>query len=737
MLFMKNLLVCFAILLVSNISSTAQTTSKNSFNIVLITIDTLRADHLSCYGYERETSPNIDKVAEEGILFKNVIAPSSWTSPSMVSLFTSTYPINHGVVSGIGYHWNPTQQEVFSSSLTTLTETLKSCGYTTFGVTSNLHLSRQFGFARGFDNFECLPFLSALDVNKSVLQWEEEIKSSNKYFLWIHYFDPHFPYTGRRPWIENYINLTATFKPHFHTANFSQLVELIPELKADHQALSNLIACYDSEINYVDSHLGEIIKKFDLEKNTLLIITSDHGEEFLDHGYLGHGSNLHQETINIPLVVKMPSNSRMEIIERHVNLVDIMPSILGILNINFPEQLVGQSLWEKDDLLFWFKKTLSVDGAQNYNYSETAGNNGLKTIITPQWKYIFDYNKQTEQLYNIKSDPLELNNLSDKEAKQRNKLKENLFKWVTSSKHYSPKKQSFNLSKEDRRKFEALGYFAVKESHDDDDDDDYDGITNEKDNCSRDPNGPNKGFCTSGYIGEPCISNDECGDGGFCSMNQEDKDRDGFGDVCDFCKGNGNKDTDGDGLCDKIDNCYNIPNPDQKDDDGDGIGDVCNPLKFKRHWLEAEWADTIVDPLRVADDESASEGKYICASVGAEDKYSPSSIMAIYKVNIEQTGSYIMWGRVKASRDIHDSFFIQVDYGSDNLWEVKRGNYWHWDKVSNRGGANPVKFILTEGVHTLKVKLREKGTKLDKILLTNDLDFVPSGEGGVSTRQSY
>jgi arylsulfatase A-like enzyme len=135
--------------------------SKDDFNIVLITIDALRADHLSCYGYERNTSPNIDDIAEKGIIFKNAIAPSSWTAPSMVSLFTSVYPINHGVVHGIRYVDSKTiyNQEVFSNELITLAEILKGHGYTTFGVASNLHLNEKFGFARGFNYFQCLSYI--------------------------------------------------------------------------------------------------------------------------------------------------------------------------------------------------------------------------------------------------------------------------------------------------------------------------------------------------------------------------------------------------------------------------------------------------------------------------------------------------------------------------------------------------------------------------------------------------
>jgi arylsulfatase A-like enzyme len=121
-----------------------------------------------------------------------------------------------------------------------------------------------------------------------------------------------------------------------------------------------------------------------------------------------------------------------------------------MLNITPTEQIAGKSFWRRHDLLFWLKKTLSGNDPPNYNYSETGGEVGLKTVITPQWKYIYNYELQTDQLYNIRSDSLELNNLVDAEPKQRDQLKEKLFTWVIRSKKYPPKKETYTLSKEDR-----------------------------------------------------------------------------------------------------------------------------------------------------------------------------------------------------------------------------------------------------------------------------------------------
>jgi hypothetical protein len=263
-------------------------------------------------------------------------------------------------------------------------------------------------------------------------------------------------------------------------------------------------------------------------------------------------------------------------------------------------------------------------------------------------------------------------------------------------------------------------------------DSDYDGISNEKDNCINNPNGPKEGVCTSGYRGEICRNSYECGVVGFCSMNQEDVDEDGFGDVCDFCKGNGNYDTDEDGLCDKEDNCYYVFNPDQQDSNGNGVGDACIPSHIENHWLEAEQADVIVNPLEVAYDEKASEDRYIHSQNGTESQYWSSFVMAIYRVTISNPGVYILWGRVSAPYGSDNSFFIQIDDDSNMLWEIQLGNSWHWDRVNNRGIADPVRFTLTEGVHTIKVKVREDGTKLDKMLLTNYPFAVPRGMGAIA-----
>jgi hypothetical protein len=219
---------------------------------------------------------------------------------------------------------------------------------------------------------------------------------------------------------------------------------------------------------------------------------------------------------------------------------------------------------------------------------------------------------------------------------------------------------------------------------------------------------------------------------------QEDTDGDGTGDACDRCESDVNNDTDGDGVNDAQDNCCFVPNAGQADEDGNGIGNACDPSFMENHWLEAEQAVTIINPFVTAADAHASGGRYIYSPDGSGDHYTPGPAMATYTVNIEKAGEFVLWGRVCASDINSDSFFVQMDDGFDNLWTVEKGNDWHWDKVNDRGNFDPVLFTLSRGPHTIKIMLREDGTRLDKLLLTNGVfSFTPEGKGEKTEKADF
>lgn len=420
--------------------------SEHNFKIVLITVDALRQDHLSCYGYYRKTSPNIDKTAAKGIVFNNFFSPSSWTSPSMASLFTSEYPINHGVIHGFCHDGKVYRQELLAEEFVTLAEILKRNGYATFGATANLHLAKHLGFAQGFNYFYCGRFENAEKINSVVLSWKKYLSKCKKYFLWIHYIDPHDPYAARLPWIKEYYPLFNT-KKGLSSLGMKKLKK-IPSLKKGSEDLKCLIALYDSEINYVDHHLGRLIDELNLDKNSLIIITSDHGEGFLEHNFIGHINKLYNELIKIPLIIKLPDSNKKKIINREGVITDIMPTILGVLGISFNGDskdgvnLFGESLMP-DRFLFSEISTFWLF---------------QKSIFTKEWKYIYDYMCQREELYNLAADREESANLILKEPLRGKEMKDTLDRWMASSDKFQAVEKEIEPDKGMVNKLKAMGY---------------------------------------------------------------------------------------------------------------------------------------------------------------------------------------------------------------------------------------------------------------------------------------
>jgi arylsulfatase len=322
--------------------------------IVLITVDTLRADFGSRAGSFRTETPFLDRLAAGGVVFGSAYAPSSWTVPSMASLFTSLPPSSHGVTG----EWNEAQhsleQKVLPASLTTLAESFQSAGYVTVGMPANLHLSHDLGFSQGFDYYAGQArFVTAPRLNNKVRlgltgafgdQWER-IWKSRKTFLWVHYFDPHFPYSAREPWVTRYAPDFASDPSAF------ALPETWPEMQhryphpgpADAARITPL---YASEVSYLDDHLRHLSDQLGLEDDdVLLIVTADHGEEFAEHGALGHGQGLHEELVRVPLLIRWPAGiAGGRRIDEPVSLLDVYPTLLDLAGLPSREGLLGKSL---------------------------------------------------------------------------------------------------------------------------------------------------------------------------------------------------------------------------------------------------------------------------------------------------------------------------------------------------------------------------------------------------------
>lgn len=373
-------------------------------NVVLITIDTLRADHLSSYGYRRKTSPFLDSLAARGTLFSNAWAAASWTPPSMASIFTGLYPRSHGVIHGQmdAARGKVMEQQMLVADFPVIAAHLAANGYTASGISTNLHMTESNGFARGFHRFANLGFSRAPAANRAFEEMLPEIRDSRPYFLWIHYFDPHDPYYPCRPWINDYHPEKASYRRYSHKT-MKKLREMIAEIRADPAAPGILRDLYDSEINYTDDHIRDLVEALPDPGNTLIIVISDHGEEFLERGELGHGSSLFQEQIRVPLIVVPPGVRAAQVNEDPVSIVDIFPTVCAAAGIPAPPGLPGRSLLDP------------AAGGERSIFAELSRARAARqqeSIRRGDWKFVLRGGRgERRALYDLVRDPGEKKNL--------------------------------------------------------------------------------------------------------------------------------------------------------------------------------------------------------------------------------------------------------------------------------------------------------------------------------------
>jgi len=396
--------------------------SKSSPNIILISIDALRADHLRCYGYSRNTSPNIDSFAKRSILFKHCYAHEIWTLPSHMSMLTSLYPITHGVCGDHGL--NP--------AIVTLAEVLKNEGYKTMAFTNGaVWTAPYWGFGKGFDHYSNVKEKNAEQQNALIRKYLEKY-DEGKLFLFIHYFDVHsdfnkLPYEAPSPFDTMFsAGYGGNYEGGSDGISASEYLGYINKnsIKLQENDLNYIISLYDNGIAYMDKCIGDLftmLHNMDLFDNSLIIITADHGEEFQEHGYMLHGNTYYyEEIVHVPLIAKFPkANSKGEkIINDLVESIDIMPTIIDLLSIKKP-LMQGKSLIGL------------IDGnEEGKEYVFGFGCVGRLFIRSGRWKMLNDSGLKEDRfkLFDLHNDPMERVNLIGKgfdvEERLRKKLKE-------------------------------------------------------------------------------------------------------------------------------------------------------------------------------------------------------------------------------------------------------------------------------------------------------------------------
>jgi arylsulfatase A-like enzyme/Flp pilus assembly protein TadD len=395
-------------------------------NVLLITLDTTRADRIGAYGYCPAKTPAIDRVAKEGVLFKNTYAPVPLTLPSHASILTGTYPLFHGVRNNGKYLLNP--------AALTLAEILQEAGYSTSAFVSSFILDSRFGLDQGFEDYgdimEDAAKVKNLESERRAAttftdfkEWFEK-NSQRKFFSWVHFFDPHYPYDPPEPY------------------------------KSD-RAFSHP---YEGEIAYMDFYVGEVLRLL-RQKNvygrTLVILAGDHGEAFGEHQENGHTIFCYEENLRVPLIIScsegLPKNLT---IPQPVNLIDIFPSILDFLKIKPPRFVQGKSLIP---LLEGRKFAQRPFYFESLYGREVLGCSPLTGLLLGPWKYI---QLPTPELYDLGNDPQEKNNLAASRLPQVQGMKKNLAEIETEFGRSGLEAQR-KMSDEERRRLESLGYLAA------------------------------------------------------------------------------------------------------------------------------------------------------------------------------------------------------------------------------------------------------------------------------------
>ncbi|MFC2091224.1 sulfatase [Elusimicrobiota bacterium] len=414
-------------------------------NIIMILSDTLRKDHLGCYGHKRNTTPNIDLFAENAILIKNAFAQSPSTKPSVASLFTSKYPSQHHVT------YN---EDSLNLSYMTLAEILKQNKYMTAGFIENSVIDKRFGFSQGFSEWIMDDRRHKVATSEPMTEFDEKISSwldkyrGRPFFLYMHYIDPHNPHNAPKPF-NNFFSKEYTDRiPNFKGKSPEIIKRHFYKNKRD---LEHLISFYDNEIRYIDSRFGELInklKKLDILDNSIVIFLSDHGEGFLEHDNFAHSYSVYGELINIPLIIRFPKLSQKDYTEDHVQHVDIMPTIMHVLKIN------------TDALLFEGRNILAESNNKAAIFSEHLRRGwGIpqQCIISGNWKLIYGLESGDYSLFDIKKDPLDYENIIGLHSEIADTLKSYLLKWRTG---LTDKKEALkvDLDNEFIEKLKSLGY---------------------------------------------------------------------------------------------------------------------------------------------------------------------------------------------------------------------------------------------------------------------------------------
>jgi len=443
------------------------TRARKTRPVVLISVDTLRADHLGCYGYARDTTPAIDSLAGDSAVFLNTYASSPWTLPSHVSLLTSLHGVHHRV-----YY----EDEKMAPDLITLADAVRSEGFMTSAITDGGFLSALYGFSKGFDSYlerggGVFSHDSAGQICRLASQWLDGNKEKD-FFLFIHTYQPHDPHACPSPYNTMFLEENPAWLSLNLLGSLGGYAGIYSELTEKER--QNIIGLYDGEIRYTDEVLVEPLiaklKELGLYDSALIIFTSDHGEEFFDHYSWAHGHQLYDEALKVPLIIKFPgARFKGQRFGPHVRLVDIMPTIIEELGLPAADLTIdGKSLFpvlrgkETEDRSFLADigdNILSSHVGRKIALSSGKNKMILNKPFGPEDLIFFTSPPRLVppiELFNIAEDPLEVRNLADEKPDVARELNNRIVEiYKQAGRRKSVKAQVDENLKEQLR---ALGY---------------------------------------------------------------------------------------------------------------------------------------------------------------------------------------------------------------------------------------------------------------------------------------
>ncbi len=496
---------------------------RDAPNVILFLIDTLRADHLSCYGHYRRTSPRLDAFAESATLYAAAVSPGAWTPPSHASIFTGTYPSRHGVDRTHPY---------LDSSLTTLPEYLKARGYRTYGVSSNYWIGTATCFDRGFDVFHhswqllqahtnpalerqrrrdpdyagastprslverlragvnrldaafwrycCRPVMDvdkgARRVNRTVLRWMREWERMEApFFAFVHYMEPHLPYVA--PVRFRHRHLNDRYRRRARTINQHALKFVSGRLAMTDDDFDVLGRLYDGEVSYTDHCIGELLDALHATKlldRSIVIVTSDHGENLGDHGLMDHMFSVHESIVRAPLIVRYPGGEHTGIEGGLVQTHDLFPTIARLTNgangsgAN-PADALRDQFQARPLPPFGVPREYAISElneiqppihilARRYpDFDWRVYNRSLRAVRTPTEKYIRAADG-TEELYAVATDPGEQADLAATHPERVQALRAWLDGWEANLTRPEVRANDRELDPDLRQRLQDLGY---------------------------------------------------------------------------------------------------------------------------------------------------------------------------------------------------------------------------------------------------------------------------------------